>query len=114
MHKRIQNGREVALITSETRNRRNALHNFLNNQTKIVITTNLFERAIDNPNVSLVINYTTPMKNEVPDSKVYKYRAGRAGRFGKPGKVLTFVDRNLAEDVERCLRFELGLRVIEI
>lgn len=114
MHKNIEDGRKVALITSEMPNRCDELHNFLEHQTKIVITTNLFERVIDNPNVCLVINFTAPIYNEKPDVKVYEYQAGRTGRFGKPGAVLTFVEPRSVDIFKRYLRFELRVHTTEI
>ena len=69
------------------RERNFALKSFKDNQTKILIATDVAARGLDVPNVSHVINYDLPSTYED-----YIHRIGRTGRGGKLGKALTFVE----------------------
>ena len=52
----------------------------------MLITTDLLARGIDVQQVSLVMNYELPFKNEN-----YIHRIGRAGRFGRKGTAINFI-----------------------
>lgn len=67
--------------------RQRALDKFKNNQTTILVATDVAARGIDVSDISHVINYSTPQSYSD-----YVHRIGRAGRAGKVGKALTFVD----------------------
>ena len=69
------------------RERNSALKSFKDNQSKILIATDVAARGLDIPNVSHVINYDLPSTYED-----YIHRIGRTGRAGKVGKALTFMD----------------------
>lgn len=69
------------------RERNSALKSFKDNQSKILIATDVAARGLDIPNVSHVINYDLPSTYED-----YIHRIGRTGRAGKTGKALTFID----------------------
>lgn len=60
-----------------------------------MITTDVWARGIDVPQVSLVINYDLPNNREL-----YIHRIGRSGRFGRKGVAINFVK----EDDVRILR----------
>lgn len=82
------------------------IKDFLAGKYRILLTTNLLSRGIDMRKVSMVINYTLPLKfhedrnnreREV-DLETYLHRVGRTGRFGDQGIALNFVDAT--KDVE--------------
>ena len=59
---------------------------FKENQSRVLVATNLFGRGIDIVRVNLVINYDLPF-----DKQTYVHRVGRAGRFYRKGIVINFV-----------------------
>ncbi len=67
--------------------RQRALAQFKNNQSHILVATDVAARGLDIPNVSHVINYELPATYED-----YIHRIGRTGRAGKAGKAFTFVE----------------------
>ena len=66
--------------------RTRSLKKFKDDEVKILVATDVAARGIDVPDVTHVINYSTP--NSYAD---YVHRIGRAGRAGKVGYALTFV-----------------------
>lgn len=66
--------------------RKRALHSFKDNQTNILVATDVAARGIDVIDVTHVINYSQPHSY-----KDYVHRIGRAGRAGRIGHALTFV-----------------------
>lgn len=69
------------------RQREKALARFKTNQTTILVATDVAARGIDVPDITYVINYSTPQSYDD-----YVHRIGRAGRAGKIGHALTFID----------------------
>jgi ATP-dependent RNA helicase RhlE len=68
--------------------RKRALDSFKDGKVKIMIATDVAARGIDVADVSHVVNYGMPQTYED-----YTHRIGRAGRAGKIGYALTFVER---------------------
>jgi len=68
--------------------RKRALDAFKENKVSTLIATDVAARGIDVPDVSHVINYGLPQTYDD-----YTHRIGRAGRAGKVGYALTFVER---------------------
>jgi superfamily II DNA/RNA helicase len=66
--------------------RKNALQSFKDNQSRVMVATDVAARGLDIPNVSHVINFDQPATYED-----YVHRIGRTGRAGAVGKALTFV-----------------------
>lgn len=69
--------------------RQRALRAFKENKTNILVATDVAARGIDVPDVTHVINYSTPQTYED-----YVHRIGRAGRAGRVGHALTFIEGN--------------------
>jgi len=72
---------------------------FRNQQTRVLITTDVWARGIDVQQVSLVINYDLPNNREL-----YIHRIGRSGRFGRKGVAINFVkedDIRILRDIEQ-------------
>ncbi|KAF4585109.1 RNA-dependent ATPase [Pleurotus pulmonarius] len=81
-----------------------ALENFKNGTTQLLVATDVAARGLDIPNVEAVINYTFPLTIED-----YIHRIGRTGRGGKSGKSITFFtgeshEKALAGELARVLR----------
>jgi len=70
------------------RQREKALARFKTNQTTILVATDVAARGIDVPDITYVINYSTPQSYDD-----YVHRIGRAGRAGKTGHALTFIEQ---------------------
>lgn len=67
---------------------------FKNNGSRILIATDIFGRGIDIEKVNLVINFGISLHyTDFPaKAETYMHRAARAGRFGKKGVVINFVE----------------------
>ncbi|KAL0578526.1 RNA-dependent ATPase [Marasmius crinis-equi] len=81
-----------------------ALEDFKNGVSSILVATDVAARGLDIPNVKAVINYTFPLT--IDD---YIHRIGRTGRGGKHGKSITFFtgenqERGLAGELSRVLK----------
>ncbi|KAI9122651.1 hypothetical protein K1719_006491 [Acacia pycnantha] len=67
--------------------------------TRVLITTDVWARALDVQQVSLVINYDLPNNQEL-----YMHRIGRSGRFGRKGVAINFVKSDgikILRDIEQ-------------
>lgn len=62
------------------------IEKFKNYQLSLLLATDLVARGIDVDNLEYVINFEVPR-----DKEAYTHRAGRTGRMGKDGIVITFV-----------------------
>jgi translation initiation factor 4A len=78
--------------------REEAMRNFRNMSSRVLISTDLLGRGIDIQQVSVVINYDIPLKIES-----YIHRIGRSGRQGRKGTAINFVN---GLDYKRLLDIE--------
>lgn len=73
---------------------------FLNNEVKILVTTDIISRGINTTNVDCVIQYDFPK-----DVISYIHRCGRTGRCNTSGTVINFVNKGennlLAKEIEK-------------
>lgn len=67
--------------------RQNALNNFKNRQTRVLVATDIAARGIDVDDLTHVINYELP---NIPET--YVHRIGRTGRAGASGIAFSFCD----------------------
>jgi ATP-dependent RNA helicase DDX49/DBP8 len=87
------------------RERIRSLSSFKSGRKRILISTDVGARGLDIPAVSLVINYDVPA-----DARDYVHRIGRTGRAGKPGLALTLMsemDCELVESIEKRIEKQL-------
>ena len=85
--------------------RQQALQNFKNRKTRVLVATDIAARGIDIEELSHVANYDLP---NIPET--YVHRIGRTGRAGASGKAFSFCDaeeREFLRDIQRLI----GLRV---
>jgi Superfamily II DNA and RNA helicases len=81
--------------------RKSALQTFATKKVSLLLTTDVAARGMDINNITTIVNYMTAR-----DKSEYVHRAGRTGRMGKSGTVVTFGNshdyRNLQDllDVE--------------
>jgi superfamily II DNA/RNA helicase len=66
--------------------RRQLLDKFRSGDLPVLVASDLAARGLDLPGVDLVVNYSLP-----DGSAAYLHRAGRTGRAGRPGTVLSLV-----------------------
>lgn len=67
--------------------------------TRVLVTTDLLARGIDVYQVSLVVNYDIPLKNEN-----YIHRIGRSGRFGRKGTAINFMCPEDKENISNIMK----------
>ncbi len=79
--------------------RQNALKNFKNKQTRILVATDIAARGIDIDELSHVINFEIPNEPEA-----YVHRIGRTGRAKNKGTALSFCDKNEKSYVDNIHR----------
>ncbi|HHB94852.1 MAG TPA: DEAD/DEAH box helicase [Campylobacterales bacterium] len=91
--------KSVAIHGDKTQGMRNqALQEFKNGDTGVLIATDVVARGIDIKNLPLVINFELPIKNED-----YIHRIGRTGRAKEKGKAISLV---CAKEVEQFKELE--------
>jgi translation initiation factor 4A len=66
--------------------REKAYTNFINGESRVLISSNLTARGIDVQQVSTVINFDIPK-----DIHTYIHRIGRSGRWGRKGMGINFI-----------------------
>lgn len=72
--------------------RSNTLQNFVDGTTKVLFATDFMSRAVDFPNVRIIVNFDLPLGIDgQPSYKLYLQRVGRTGRFGRDGIVLNLI-----------------------
>lgn len=106
-------GRNVVALHGDmpqsVRNRR--IRQLREGQADILVATDVAARGLDVPNISHVINFGIPMRNED-----YVHRIGRTGRAGRSGTAITLAANNelrKVRDLERYLKETLAEDEIE-
>lgn len=85
--------------------RQNALRNFKDHSTRVLVATDIAARGIDIDDLNLVINYEIP---NVPET--YIHRIGRTGRAGLDGKAISFCDMEELEylrDIQKLISIQI-------
>jgi superfamily II DNA/RNA helicase len=100
-------GLTVAALHSGERKleRVEVLKAFRSGKVQVLIATDIAARGLDLPNVELVVNFDLPV-----DDKAYLHRAGRTGRAGKSGLVISLVSNQDEFVIERYAK-ALGFTV---
>lgn len=101
--------------------RREVLDEFKQGKIRILLSTNLISRGIDNRKVGLVINLDVPViwnrDRGAPkelDKDTYFHRVGRTGRFGDYGLALNVVDHpEVMSEIEK-IGMSYEIKMIEI
>ncbi len=87
--------------------RQQALNNFKERKTRVLVATDIAARGIDIIELSHVINYDLP---NVPET--YVHRIGRTGRAGLGGVALSFCDaeeKPLLKDIEKLINKKIPI-----
>ena len=101
----VSQGHKAGLIRGgdmDQHQRVKILKSFRSGEIKVLVTTDLLARGIDVLDVSLVINFDIPMRNETvvgnycnvldQDCETFLHRSGRTGRMGRKGVAVTFLE----------------------
>ncbi|MEZ4901698.1 MAG: DEAD/DEAH box helicase [Spirosomataceae bacterium] len=81
--------------------RQNALNNFKEKSTRVLVATDIAARGIDVDELAYVFNYEIP---EIPET--YVHRIGRTGRAGAKGTAYSFCDteeRGSLKDIQKLI-----------
>ncbi len=79
----------LTINSSNTQEERiDTIKKFKKGDAKCLISTDLLSRGLDVQQLSLVVNYELPKKDNIES---YIHRIGRTGRFGKKGLTINFV-----------------------
>ncbi|MFC0559534.1 DEAD/DEAH box helicase [Halalkalibacter alkalisediminis] len=101
----------LALSSEQSKHEReHALKSFHKGETHILVATDVAARGLDVDDVTHIIQLDPPAS---PDS--YLHRAGRTGRMGKSGSVITFIDRKdeyKLDKYRRDLKVKLEERIL--
>ncbi|KRL63829.1 DEAD/DEAH box helicase [Lactobacillus psittaci] len=88
------------LSNNQPKNRRQkAINDLASGKTKLLLATDLAARGLDIPKLSFVVNYELP-----EDLNTYLHRAGRTGRMGMEGTVVTLGDDHDLRDLRKVLQ----------
>lgn len=82
--------------------RQNALNNFKNGSTRVLVATDIAARGIDVEELSHVINFNLP---NIPET--YVHRIGRTGRAGNSGIAISFCEGEeipYLKDIEKLIK----------
>ncbi|CAD5231592.1 unnamed protein product [Bursaphelenchus xylophilus] len=83
----------------EQKEREEVMKQFRAGESRVLISTDVWARGLDVPQVSLVVNYDLPNNREL-----YIHRIGRSGRYGRKGVAINFVkqdDIRILRDIEQ-------------
>lgn len=86
----------------EPAERKNAMRNFKQGQSRVMVATDLAARGLDLDGLDLVINFDMPRRGDE-----YLHRVGRTGRAGEQGLAISLIDHNswnLMCSIERYLK----------
>ncbi|MFC6171436.1 DEAD/DEAH box helicase [Loigolactobacillus jiayinensis] len=91
----------LAILDSDLRQteREKALTGLRKRQIKLLLTTDVSGRGLDIPALPAVINYDLPL-----DLITYIHRAGRTGRMGQAGSVITLGNERQFRDLKQLVR----------
>lgn len=85
--------------------RRKAINDMISGKAEILVASDLVSRGLDIPGVTHIINLDIP-----ENSTSYLHRAGRTGRGGKSGKVISISTIGERRYVNKCAK-ELGIQI---
>lgn len=79
--------------------RKLAIHQFSTQEARLLLTTDIGARGLDFDQIPFVVNAEVPLSEES-----YIHRAGRVGRMGASGSVITFVNDGTKRDYQRLMK----------
>ena len=99
--------------------RKEKIQRFREEKIRVLITTDVLARGVDIPSAKCVINFDLPVVKQdgrtyIPNIETYLHRQGRCGRFGKNGKVISFVNTEADNQLIKILTEEYGASFIEL
>lgn len=97
---------------ADVEKRSKTMQKFVDGTTKVLFTTDLMSRAVDFPNVRVIVNFDLPLGIDgQPSYKLYLQRVGRTGRFGRDGIVLNLISNvqsfQTYKKVSETLKFDM-------
>ena len=112
---------EILLGDMDIEDKKDIMKEFKQGKLRILITTNILSRGIDNRKVGLVVNLDLPILYKKDrsepveiDEDTYFHRVGRTGRFGDYGLALNVVDSDELMSEMTKFGMKFGMKLIEI
>lgn len=109
--KKYEDGKKVEMTIKE---KTEIMTKFRNNDTNILLATNIIARGIDVRNACFVINVGPPKysdKDNDIDLDIYLHRVGRTGRHNDRGLAVTFVEKHtlnrLVDGIKRIHKIDI-------
>lgn len=119
--KLIKEGHKCEILTSDMTHldRIDIMNEFKSGKIRVLVSTNLIARGIDNRKVNLVINVDLPYHfgnkgKENMDLETYLHRVGRTGRFGDKGIALNIVENEKDYEEIQNVNVVYGINLIEV
>ena len=119
--KLINEGHKCEILTSDMtpQDRIDIMNEFKSGKIRVLVSTNLIARGIDNRKVNLVINVDLPYHfgkfgKEDMDLETYLHRVGRTGRFGDKGIALNIVENEKDDEQIQKVNEVYGIKLIEV
>ena len=88
--------------------RKTALQLFTSKKVNLMLTTDVAARGMDIDDVNTIINYMIPR-----DDSEYVHRAGRTGRMGKSGNVLTFGNNHDMRNLQDMIDYDISKTYVD-
>lgn len=90
----------IGLASDQSKHlRKLAIEQFKKKQVHLLLTTDVAARGLDFADIPFVVNVDVPLTSES-----YLHRAGRVGRMGAEGAVITFVNDATQRDYQRLMK----------
>ncbi len=94
--------------------RHKALEAFRKGEVKVLVGTDVIARGVDVPQTQMVVNYDMPYSADNTHTSTFVHRAGRSGRFGRKGFVISLITDAAGTRVREDVTKEFNIEFTEL